>query len=82
MPSQKSGSKHLQPYLLNIETRSNINEHLLPIRQPTLNIQRAGKGHQNLIPSIGTLLCGTGDTVVDRVHAVPELGLGCAQLRV
>lgn len=55
---------HHITYLLNVESSSNINKHLLPIRQPALNIQRAGQGNEDLIAAIGTLLLGSGHAVV------------------
>lgn len=69
-------------YLLNIKSSSDINKHLLAIRQAALDVQRAGEGHENLIAAIGSLLLVSSHAIIDRAHTVTELGLGGAQLRV
>lgn len=84
-PPARQSSIHAvetQTYLLNIKSRTDIYEDLLPICQSTLHVQRAGQWNQDLIATVGTLLLGTGDAIVDRANAVAELGLGSAKFGV
>lgn len=75
-------STRVKPHLLNIKPCPDINKYFLPIRQFPLNIQRTCQRHQNLILPICPLSLRPLDAIVDRAHAVLELGLRGAELRV
>lgn len=68
--------------LFDVKARANIHQDFLAVRQAAANIERRGQRDENLVPPGGAFLARANDAVVDRAHAVAELGLRRAKLRV